>query len=180
MSEPLPEQRTVPPDGRPSAAQPRWRQDFPIDWPQDQYIFRREFIKFLLLISGAFSAGQFWLLARSLWRQPPLPTQEIARVDELPIGGARLFTYPAQSPDRLLIRVDEQTFVAYEQQCTHLLCPVLPQVQARQLYCPCHAGIFDLMTGRPLAGPPRRPLARVKLAIRDGKVYAIGIEERTV
>jgi hypothetical protein len=29
---------TVAPDGRELAAQPRWRRDFPIDVPQDQYI----------------------------------------------------------------------------------------------------------------------------------------------
>ena len=182
MTPPSSEQWTVPPDGRPDADQPRWRQDFPIDWPQDQYVFRREFVKFLLLTSGAFTAGQFWLLAQHLWRQrrTPLPTQEIARIEDLPIGGSLLFTYPAQSPARLLVRVDAETFVAYEQQCTDLLCPVIPRVAAGELHCPCHEGLFDLMTGRPLAGPPQRPLARITLAVHDGTVYATGVEKRTV
>lgn len=182
MTHPSSEQWTVPPDGRPHEEQPRWRQDFPIDWPQDQYIFRREFIKFLLLTSGAFTAGQFWLLGQYLWRQrqAPLPTQEIARVEDLPIGGSLLFAYPEKSPARLLVRVDAETFVAYEQQCTHLLCPVIPHVDAGELHCPCHEGIFDLMSGRPLAGPPQRPLARIKLAVQDGKVYATGMEESPV
>jgi hypothetical protein len=105
-SEPL----SAAPDGRPHELQPRWRQDFPIDWPQDQYIFRREFIKFLL----------------------------------------------------------------------HLTCPVIPRVEKGELHCPCHNGIFDLLNGRPLAGPPRRPLASIKLEVRDGKIFAAGIEERTV
>lgn len=182
MTNPSSEQWTVPPDGRPHEEQPRWRQDFPIDWPQDQYIFRREFIKFLLLTSGAFTAGQFWFLVQNFLRrgQPAPPVQEIARVDDIPVGGSLLFEYPAHSPARLLVRVDEETFVAYEQQCTHLLCPVIPQVEERQLHCPCHDGYFDLMSGRPLAGPPQRPLARVNLEVRDGVVYATGIEERTV
>jgi Rieske Fe-S protein len=34
--------------------------------------------------------------------------------------------------------------------------------------------------GRPIAGPPRRPLPRIKLAVREGAVYAIGVELRTV
>jgi nitrite reductase/ring-hydroxylating ferredoxin subunit len=171
---------SVPPDGQPDEEQPRWRQDFPIDWPQDQYIFRREFIKFLLLTSGAFTAGQFWFLVRNLWRQEaPAPTLEIANIDEIPVGGSLLFAYPENSPARLLVRVDDETFVAYEQQCTHLTCPVIPDVERGELHCPCHEGIFDLMSGRPLAGPPQRPLARVKLEVRDGKVYATGMEERT-
>src|SRR5579875_3286117 len=28
---------------------PAWRQDFPIDWPQDHYVARRDFTKFLVL-----------------------------------------------------------------------------------------------------------------------------------
>ena len=176
------EQLTVPPDGRSPAEQPRWRQDFPIDWPQDEYLTRREFIKFLLLTSAAFSAGQFWFLVSSyLQKQAAAPTsQVIARVDDVPVGGSLIFKYPADSPARLLVRVDEETFVAYEQQCTHLTCPVIPHVAASELHCPCHEGIFDLLTGRPLAGPPRRPLARVMLEIQDGNIVATGIERRTV
>src|SRR4029079_14552226 len=107
------------------------------------------------------------------------PAQAIARVDDVPVGGSLLFEYPTGSPTRLLVRVDETTFVAYEQQCTHLTCPVVPKVAERELHCPCHEGVFDLLSGRPISGPPRRPLARVKLEVRDGKVYATGLEERT-
>ena len=50
---PDPEQVTMPPDFRPLELQPAWRQDFPIDWPQDQYVARRDFMKFLVLTSLA-------------------------------------------------------------------------------------------------------------------------------
>lgn len=176
------EQLTVPPDGRSPAEQPRWRQDFPIDWPQDEYLSRREFIKFLLLTSAAFSTGQLWfLVADFLQRREAVPApQVIAAVADVTVGGSLIFKYPADSPARLLVRLDEETFVAYEQQCTHLTCPVIPHVDVGELHCPCHEGVFDLLTGRPLAGPPRRPLARVTLEIRDGNVVATGIQKRTV
>ena len=38
------DQITIPPDGRDAASQPAWRQDFPIDWPQDHYVERRDFM----------------------------------------------------------------------------------------------------------------------------------------
>jgi nitrite reductase/ring-hydroxylating ferredoxin subunit len=133
----------------------------------------------MLLVSGAFSVGQLWLLWR-VWNdtssQPE--ARRIARVTDLPVGAAMLFEYPAGSASRLLVRADETTFVAYEQQCTHLTCPVVPAVERGELHCPCHHGVFDLRTGRPLAGPPRRPLARVLLEIRDGWVVATGVERR--
>jgi Rieske Fe-S protein len=172
---------SIPPDGRSQREQPRWRQDFPIDWPADEYLTRREFTKFLMLTSGAFVAGHVFLLAQNQLRGPEaLPEQVISRVEDIPVGGSLLFEYPANSPARLLVRVDEQTFVAYEQQCTHLTCPVLPAVDKGELHCPCHDGVFDLMSGRPLAGPPQRPLARVNLAVRNGEIIATGIEKRTV
>ena len=170
---------TVPPDGRPLDAQPRWRQDFPVDWPRDEYVSRRDFTKFMVLTSLAFTTGQFWILAQNFLRGVhPTPTEQaIVAVDEIPVGGARVFNYPDTHAPRLLVRLSETEFVAYAQQCTHLLCPVLPEPEKGVLHCPCHEGYFDIRSGRPVAGPPRRPLPRVLLAVRDGMVYATGMEE---
>lgn len=174
------EEITVPPDGRSPEEQPKWRRDFPIAWPEDEYISRRDFVKFLILTSGAFAAGQVWLLAQSLLRDREAPEpMALARLDEVPVGGHLIFHYPEDGPARILVRAEEEVFVAYEQQCTHLTCPVIPHVEEGELHCPCHEGIFDLLSGRPLAGPPRRPLARVIIEVREDVVYATGIEERT-
>ena len=63
-----PEQVTIPPDGRPLEQQPQWRQDFPIDWPQDHYVARRDFTKFMVLTSFAFVVGQCWIVFEN-WRR---------------------------------------------------------------------------------------------------------------
>lgn len=187
MSEPsrislpqAPKQET--PDGLPPEAQPKWRRDFPIDWPQDHYVARRDFTKFLVLTSLAFAVGQVWIAAQNALRrrrgEPPIA--RIMGLDEIGVGEARSFNYPGEHDSCILVRTGEETFVAYDNKCTHLLCPVLPDVQAGRLKCPCHHGYFDLATGRPLAGPPRRPLVRISLEIRDGSIYATGVERRTV
>jgi Rieske Fe-S protein len=167
----------VAPDGRPLAEQPRWRRDFPIDSDQDDYVSRRELVKFVVLTSGAFAAGQCWLAAKAMQQPsaPALPARPIAEVDEVPVGGAKTFTYPEGSTPRLLVRTGAATFVAYDQQCTHLLCPVVPAAAEGKLHCPCHNGWFDLATGQPLAGPPRRPLPRILVEVRGGTVWATGI-----
>jgi Rieske Fe-S protein len=80
----------------------------------------------------------------------------------------------------LLIRLHDGRLVAYGQQCSHLSCAVIPKPSQGQLHCPCHNGFFEINEGRPIAGPPRRPLPRIKLEVRDGEIYATGVELRTV
>ena len=46
------------PDGRPFFDQPKWRRDFPVDWDRDEYVTRRELVKFIVLTSAAFAFGQ--------------------------------------------------------------------------------------------------------------------------
>ncbi len=175
------EELTIPPDGGSLDAQPKWRQDFPIDWPQDHYVSRRDFTKFMVLISLAFTAGQFWIAARNYMRKRrgELPLQQIANVDQVAIGGALTFTYPEAHDTCVLVRTDEKVFVAFSQKCTHLSCAVVPQPHQGRFHCPCHEGAFDLVTGAPIAGPPRRPLPKINLEIRGGVVYATGVELRT-
>ena len=176
------EQRTHAPDGRPQSEQPSWRQEFPIDVPQDNYVARRDFTKFIGLTSLGFVAGQFWILLQS-WlrgRKKPAPRQEIARLHQIPVGGALTFTYPEEGETCLLLRPEPDSLVAYNQKCTHLSCAVVPDKSRGCLHCPCHHGFFDVATGRPIAGPPRRPLPRIHLQVSDGVIYATGVELRTV
>ncbi|HEU4689106.1 MAG TPA: Rieske 2Fe-2S domain-containing protein [Vicinamibacterales bacterium] len=174
------EQITIPPDGAPLEAQPAWRQDFPIDWPQDLYVERRDFMKFMVLTSAAFTAGQFWIAAQNWYRRRngQLAMQRIISVDEMAVGSAVGFTYPDEHEPCLLVRLSPREFVAFNQKCTHLSCAVVPRPAEGSFYCPCHEGRFDLRTGEPTAGPPRRPLTRVVLDIRGRDIYAVGIEER--
>ena len=170
--------RSVPPDGAPAAAQPRWRRDFPIESGEDDYVSRRDLVKYVVLTSGAFAIGQLWLVYKQLFGRGQEPTQPlaVATLNELAVGGAKTFNYPAGSPPRLLVRMGPNSFVAYDQQCTHLQCPVVPVVEQGKLHCPCHNGWFDLQTGVPIAGPPQRRLPRVLVELRDETVYATGVE----
>lgn len=177
-----PELHTVPPDRQSDGQQPRWRRDFPIDWPQDHYVARRDFTKFLCLTSFAFFVGQCSIAVQN-WRRKRRgepPVVKIADRQQLAVGDALVFHYPDESEPCLLIRTADAAFVAFSQKCTHLACAVTPEFDAKQLLCPCHHGYFDMATGRPLAGPPRRPLPRILLQIRRDGVYATGVERSMV
>ena len=175
------EQITIAPDFAPADAQPAWRQDFPIDWPQDLYVERRDFMKFLVLTSGAFTLGQLWIGVQNWYRnrREGSASRRIVSVDDLAVGAAVAFTYPNDHEPCLLVRLTNSEFVAFSQKCTHLSCAVIPRPAEGSFYCPCHEGRFDLRTGDPTAGPPRRPLTRILLEMRGRDVYATGVVERT-
>jgi Rieske Fe-S protein len=172
-----PESASTAPDGGRSEAQPRWRRDFPVDWPADEYRSRREFAGLLLLTSLAFAVGHLWVVALSYLRRARgrPPVVDVAGVEEVPVGGVRVFEYPAEGDPCVLVRLSADRFVGYDRRCTHLSCPVVPRPEDGRFHCPCHEGHFDLATGAPLAGPPRRPLPRVILEVRAGRVLATGI-----
>jgi len=178
-----PDDVSLAPNAQVEADPPAWRQDFPIDWPKDEFVARREFAKFMVLTSCAFVAGQGWIAAQHLVRSrriAPVTSLKIADADELPPGGAKTFNYPGEHDRCVLVRLADGELVAFSQLCTHLSCAVIPDVGRGVFVCPCHEGYFDLRTGRNIAGPPPRPLPRVELRTDPDGVYAVGIDVRTV
>lgn len=177
-----PEDVTVGPDHRPMQDQPRWRRDFATDWPEDNFVARRDFAKFLVLTSGAFVAGQAWIAANSLVRSRRAPPGriKIGAMSAIAPGTAMMFTYPTPQDPCLLIRTRDGKLLAYSQKCTHLSCAVVPKLDEGIIKCPCHEGIFDLATGRNIAGPPPRPLPAIELDVIGDDIFATAVKERTV
>ena len=151
----------------------RWQQDFPVPSADDSYVTRREFTKFLGLTSVAFLAGTLAAAVRKLARQL-FPREEsmlvVADVQEIPVGGYKLFRYPTENDPCILLRISGDRFVAYDQRCTHLSCPVLFDASKQQLSCPCHEGFFSAEDGRALAGPPKRGLNRLTVTTENARV----------
>ena len=50
--------------------------------------------------------------------------------------------------------------------CTHLACNVIWREEDNTFECPCHSGRFDI-NGRPIAGPPTKPLSVLEHKIQD-------------
>ena len=68
-------------------------------------------------------------------------------------------------------------FVAFSKLCTHAGCPVgLYQATSKQLFCPCHQSVFNVVQGaRPTSGPATRPLPQLPLTIdANGYLVATG------
>lgn len=91
----------------------------------------------------------------------------LAKVADIPVGGAVSATDPAGNP-LIVSRPGDAKVVAFSAICTHMGCTVAPNGQT--LVCPCHGSTYDAMTGKNTGGPAPRPLSRVAVAVRGGDV----------
>ncbi|MCZ7527920.1 MAG: Rieske (2Fe-2S) protein [Acidimicrobiia bacterium] len=153
-----------------------WREDFPYTSAGEDDVTRREFVRYLVLASGAFAAGSVgiaaWASLRSVNEGEPRP---IVALDRIPEDGTYLFRYPGSQDPAILVRFPDGELAAFSQKCTHLGCVVYYSAAEEELVCPCHEGFFDARTGDVRAGPPQRPLGRIDVEVRsDGTVWALG------
>lgn len=162
---------------------PLWRKQFPIDTADDASRTRREFISGLAVAGGAMACGPAALNSlvstsdAGMDYQAHAPLVLDKKLSELKGGEALLFHYPDHKSPGLLVKLADDEFVAFSQKCTHLACPVIPDIAASQFQCPCHHGVFDLRSGEPLAGPPRTALPRIQVQLAaDGTLTATGFE----
>lgn len=88
------------------------------------------------------------------------------------------------------LSVAEAHYAAFSRVCTHQGCVVVwntdPEAIALAanhrgdrpaLVCGCHLSVFDpVRAGLAVSGPAVAPLPRIALEVRDGELYAVGIE----
>lgn len=162
---------------------PKWRVDFPYESEGDDFVTRRDFTRFLCIISAGFVTGNAWILWKSKTdKTEESPSVEICKTSELEPGKWMVFKYPDDLTPAMLIRRLNGDFIAYIQKCTHLACPVAYEAgdekQKESLVCHCHNGHFNIDSGEGIAGPPKglRPLPKLKLKIEGDRVLAVGFE----
>lgn len=168
MNEPLPPKKS-------------WEVDFPIDRQEAQHVSRREFAKFLCVVSGGLCVGSGWLATKDRL----FPPQELSRpykvctIQEVGVGEMKQFVIPENNVPYILIRLSEAHWRAFEQKCTHLSCSVYYRKDLGQIECPCHNGFFDAETGQVLQGPPPRPLPQLVVELRGEDIYVTSTPSKT-
>lgn len=157
------------------AKRQQWREEFPYHWNADDYVTRRDTLRFLVAGTGAlFVATGALGVVGALTEMKTFPTTRVAAVGEIGVNEVRVFNYPDKYAQGIVVNLPGKGLVGYSDVCTHLSCAVLYQPDSRQFHCPCHEGYFDAYTGDVLAGPPTRPLPLIQLEVRNGFVYAVG------
>jgi len=157
-----------------------WKSLFPVDLAEEGRLSRREFARFLAVVSAGFTGGigYLWLRKKPLDGAPASPAAngevlKICRLEDVAPGNSFLFTYRDPQDRCILIHTPKGEWRAYRQTCTHLGCAV--RWDGRQLECPCHNGAFEVDLGFPIQGPPTRPLSRLAIEIdHDGWVWIHG------
>ena len=153
---------------------PNWKADFPIQSKKANHVNRREFAKFLGLLSGALAISNGGIVIKAIaFPSRPLEGEYfVCNENEVPVGEMFQFSIEGSKVvSYILIHLEDSEWRAYEQKCTHLSCAVRYLSDTRRIECPCHHGYFDAETGEVLQGPPPRPLPQLEVVNKAGKVY---------
>ncbi|MBP7616932.1 MAG: Rieske 2Fe-2S domain-containing protein [Geothrix sp.] len=158
-----------------------WRRAFPLELAEEGHFSRREFARFLALVSAGFTGGigYLWLRKKPLEgaSDPASGPSEhpvaLGLATDLKNGESKLFKFRDAHDACILLRTSKGELKAYRQTCTHLGCAV--RFSGGRLECPCHLGFFETDRGFPVQGPPSRPLSAIAIEERaDGTLWAVG------
>jgi menaquinol-cytochrome c reductase iron-sulfur subunit len=145
---------------------------------------RRRFLARLSIGLGALGAAALAIpsigfILGPLLRKVPAVWRTVGKVDQFAVGSTVAVRFVDSSPlpwagvtaltAAWLRRIDQDNFVAFAVNCSHLGCPVRWQSEANLFMCPCHGGVY-YSDGSVAAGPPQRPLTRYPVRIHDGDV----------
>jgi Rieske Fe-S protein len=134
---------------------------------------RRHFVNILLGTGLLASAASFLYPVLRYLVPPKLPDMGddavlAAHISELKPNTATTFRFGARPG--LLVETAAGEYRAMSATCTHLGCTVQYRPDLREIWCPCHNGIYDL-NGRNISGPPPRPLEAFEVQIRGGDIF---------
>ena len=90
-----------------------------------------------------------------------------AKVGDLKPNSGEIFRFGSRPG--LLILENDGTYRALSATCTHLGCTVQYRPDLREIWCPCHNGIYNL-NGANISGPPPRPLTVFDVHLRGDEI----------
>jgi arsenite oxidase small subunit len=132
---------------------------------------------------GAAAAGAGLAEAAPATSYPKL---RVAALAKLKPNHPVTFSYPLKSQASVLLNMGRavpggvgprKSIVAYSLFCQHMGCPVEYQANIREFVCPCHQSRYDPeRLGSIIQGVAMLPLPRVLLQVKQGAVWAVGVD----
>ncbi|HEY9886632.1 MAG TPA: Rieske (2Fe-2S) protein, partial [Vampirovibrionales bacterium] len=71
----------------------------------------------------------------------------------------------------ILIKNKNGELTSFDTKCTHLGCPVTYLKDKNEIFCNCHGGVYDPLTGTNVSGPPPKPLKAFSVTKEEDGVY---------
>ncbi len=133
---------------------------------------RRQFLDYLLGTS-AFATLSAILYPIARFMIPPQIVEAsqnsvvAAKTSEIANNSGKIFKFG--SKPGILIRTETGDLKAFSASCTHLDCIVQYQPDAKNIFCACHSGVYDL-TGKNVSGPPPRPLEEFTVNVKGDEI----------
>jgi arsenite oxidase small subunit len=114
------------------------------------------------------------------------PKLRVAQLSKLRPNRPISFNYPLKAQPSVLLDLGhavpkgvgpKRSIVAYSLLCQHMGCPVAYEASLREFVCPCHQSRYDPeRLGSIVQGVAMQPLPRVVLQVRNGAVWAVGVD----
>lgn len=137
---------------------------------KDNNVSRRQFLGIAWIAAAAAFGGE--VLAALFKYIQPVATGGFGGVikagtlEEFPPGSITL----VKEGRFYLSRLDDGSFIALWQRCTHLGCSIPWVEDEDQFHCPCHGSLYDKV-GVVQGGPAPRPMDYFPVIIEGGEVY---------
>jgi cytochrome b6-f complex iron-sulfur subunit len=134
---------------------------------------RRTFLSWVLT-GGFFATMGSFLYPVVRFLNPPRITEvavnevDAGKPSELKPNSGKIVKFG--SKPAILIRISDTEWRAFSAVCTHLNCTVQYRDTTQQIWCACHNGTYDRMTGHVVSGPPPNPLEEYAVNLRGDSV----------
>ena len=128
---------------------------------------------------GLFGIGYAGAIGYPVYRYVNTPVENAAAAaavtevslpdaHQLKPGSAMMFKF-GTSP-AILIHHRDGSWTSFNARCTHLGCTVQFEAEKNRIFCACHGGVYDPLSGDALAGPPPKGLSKLKVEVKDDAV----------
>jgi arsenite oxidase small subunit len=139
-----------------------------------------------LLTAGAAGAAALATSPVAAEAKAGYPRTHVASVSELRANRPVRFDYPLKGQASVLLDMGhavpggvgpKKSIVAYSVFCQHMGCATEYRRKQREFFCPCHQSRYDPeRLGALIQGLAGTGLPRVKLQVRNGEVFAVGVD----
>jgi arsenite oxidase small subunit len=140
----------------------------------------------MLAGAGVVAAGSVVEVAEVAEAAGGYPQLKVVGLKGLKVNKPHRFDYPLKGQPNVLLDLGQRvpggvgpdkSIVAYSTLCQHMGCEVAYEKGQRVFACPCHQTHYDpARLASILQGVATRELPRVRLQVRNGAVYAVGVD----